>query len=167
MDPTDRVQREPGRCTTGIRAPTALGAALRHLAGPDEDDVAPTDLDTLGFQGCVEVGCVDRLARFEPRHALEGRHVEQDAAPDDPVARLGDVVADRALAADVGRVVAVVDMPVEHDVPEGVPLRPGLQRQDQQIVRAPDPAIATAVEVTHRRAGRCGVAVADHQVDAG
>ena len=48
---------------------------------------------------------MDDLARLEPGHALDPRDVQEHAAPDDPVARLGDVVADRALAPDIGGIV--------------------------------------------------------------
>ena len=91
--------------------------------------------------------------------------VEQDAPADDAVAGVGDVVDDRALAPDHRRVVAVVDAVFEDDVGERVPLGAGLERQDQQVVGAADPAVTPAVEVADDRARHRGIAVADHQVD--
>ena len=102
---------------------------------------------------------------LEPGNAAGAGHVEQDAAADDPLAGDRDVVADGALAPDVGRVVAVVDLAVEDDVGQRVPLGARLQRQDEQVVGAADVPVAAAVEVAHGRPRHGAIAVADHEVD--
>ena len=67
--------------------------------------------------------------------------------------------------ADVRGVVAVVDLLLEDDVRQRVPLRPGLQREDEQIIRTSDVSVPAAVEVAHRRIRHRPIAVSDHEVD--
>jgi hypothetical protein len=66
---------------------------------------------------------MDPVARLEPAGAAAS-HVEQDATADHAIARVGDVVANRSLGADVRGVVAVVDLFLEVVVRQRVPLRP-------------------------------------------
>ena len=166
-DPRRGVEGEPGRGTAGVGAPAAGVTALRDLAGADEDDVAAADVHALrvrrrprGRPAWI------RSPGLEPGHATvrAGRRAGRRGRRSRSLA-LGDVVAHRALAAHLRRVVAVVDLAVEDDVAEGVPLRARLQGQDEQVVGAPDVPVAAAVEVAHGRAGQGGVPVADHQVD--
>ena len=139
-----------------------VDACLGPLAEADRAAPSPLQAGDIVDRSVLEVllAANESLVAYRRHHRSD---VEQDAASDDAVAGLGDVVADRALAPDVGRVVPVIDAPVEHDVREGIPLCARLERKDQQVVGAADPAVSSAIEVADRRPGRRRVAVAEAQ----
>ena len=139
------------------------------MAGAHEHDVTATDDDALGLLTSGQLGSTDRLAWLEPLAALGAGQIEQDAAADHRAARATDVVASRSLAGHVGRWKAVVHPALEKNMCEGVPLRTGLQRHDDQVVGGAQVPVAPVLRhpiVAEIRVVVVDVAaVADHQVD--
>src|SRR5215211_2189899 len=165
MDPAGALQAQTRGRPAGIVAPAALGSALGNLAGAQQQDIAGSDLDTLTRGACIQVGRGDGLTRFQPGPALGPGEIQQHTAANNPVGGLGDVVLESALAAHQGRLVAVVHLVLEHDVGQGVPLGPRLEREDEQVVGPAQVLVLAPIEVADHRAGDGVVAVPHHQVD--
>ena len=125
------------------QVPTPAGAEQQHVAGPDVDA-------TLAFDRLVEVVGCDGHATFEPRHALEARDVEENAAPGDAVALLVDRVVQRAAWRDVARGIPVVELVVVEDVRERVPLRRALERHHDVVVGVAEPAGHVVLRLARR-----------------
>jgi hypothetical protein len=124
VEPGDALGMEPREAHLH-RAPRALGPAAGVAAGGDEQHVALLDAQARRLLGAHQLVGTDRLAGLEPLDPAKPRHVEQDAAADDAVARSHDAVALRADALHVPGVEAVVHPPRHHHVAEGVDVGDG------------------------------------------
>ena len=75
---------QPGLRARNVPRPELLEAS--GVAGADKEDVALGEAHTLAPLGLLQIGRQDALARFEPAHLAQARHVEEHATADDPVA---------------------------------------------------------------------------------
>ena len=96
-----------------------LGQAAR-VARAHEQDVAGPHLHSLLLLRRLEVFHEDVLARLEPSHPANARHVEQHTAPHQPVFEHGDGPDLGAMRGDRALRLAVEERPVEGHVAEGV-----------------------------------------------
>ena len=73
-----------------------VGMALR-MAGSNEQDVALSDHYALLPLAALELVGVDVLAGLQPTNPAQRWHVQQHAAPDEPLLERSDVVGSRSL----------------------------------------------------------------------
>src|SRR5439155_2622034 len=97
-------------------APVAPVEVPTHVAGANQQEIAPPDVDTGSGRGGLEVGDGDRVAGLERAHDLVAGHVQQHAAADELVPGLVDAVLCRAGAGDEVGGVAVPHLAVVEDV---------------------------------------------------
>src|SRR3989442_15370102 len=83
-----------------VMAPVVPVQIARHVARPDQQDVAAAHLPLLGRGGRVEVDRRDRVSGLERAHASPARDVEEDAAAGDSALGLVDAVLRGATAGD-------------------------------------------------------------------
>jgi len=154
--------RADGFNTAHVRAATAYFA---DLSRPDKHDVPGADVDPLVRCALLKLVAADHESGCQRIDTHPSGNVKEDAAPRHPVGSLGDVTAKCTDTRHHRGVEPIVDLALEDDVTQGVPLRTALQRHDDDVIGRSDIAILAAVEVTRHRVGECIVAVPGHQVD--
>jgi hypothetical protein len=109
---------QPGRMIVGVRP---LGRSPGEIAGADEHGVSCAHGDALALLRGDELVGRDGMAGLEPRHAVNGGNVQQDAPGDDALGRVVDRQPGRAsYGAHIGGVEAVVVLGVPREVGQAV-----------------------------------------------
>src|SRR5690606_16089516 len=82
VDPVGGVAGQAGGFPARVAAPVALGLAAFHMAGANDDEIAPAHLHALGFLRGFEVVHRNGLAIVERVYAQVARDIQQHAAAD-------------------------------------------------------------------------------------
>src|SRR5512132_3247104 len=124
VHPRDRVDVQAGLALTRGRIPIVPRTEFQPapvVPGPEDEDVALAELDTLGDFACLELGTRHGITGFEPLDAQKSWQVEEDAPADQSVPIGGDVQGGRALRGqDLLGWQAVVGLALVGDVTESV-----------------------------------------------
>ncbi len=120
------------------RIPRTPRLAQRPPTRAHEQDVAGFDAKAGVLLGALEIVGKDRLAILQERNAARARHVEQNTARDDTVAKLVNAEFERPVRRHVLDRVAVVQLALVEDVAERVDVRGGESvGRDREVVAAP------------------------------
>src|SRR5262249_2079254 len=139
MDPVQRLEGQARRGTARIATPLALPQVILHLSRADDHEVGASYLAALGARGPLAAGDLDAITGVETVDARVAGHIEQHAPDDHLVRELLDAVLVRSAAVDERGRIAVPHLVAEEHVRQRIPLRSGLRRQIDGVIRVAQP----------------------------